>query len=175
VPPQVQFDKYARDARAWLGFAICHDSAAQLVFGNENPNLWFSAAILGHHALEMYLKAALISEGFVIFDPAKVKELDPALGIQKHDCAWAHKLIVLARQLAEKRPEFDLAAPANFPCYWFHEVPQTLEGGFGIFDSFFFELRYPTELRDLKGVGQHERELLNELVESLQPFLKRIT
>lgn len=50
-------------------------------------------------------------------------------------------------------------------------MPMTVKQGFILFDPFFSELRYPQELKDLEGVGEHEKIVLDELVVRLQPFL----
>ena len=74
-----QLDKYARDARAWRDWAKVNHSASTHLFGSGNPLLYLRAATLGHHALEMYLKSALICEGKTVFNPIILKSLD--LGI----------------------------------------------------------------------------------------------
>jgi hypothetical protein len=56
-------DKYAKDADTWLTYAQFTYARAQELFRSESPSLWFSGAILGHQALEMLLKAALIRKG----------------------------------------------------------------------------------------------------------------
>ncbi len=55
--------KYAGDADTWLLWGDHTLAGAQALFRSENPFHWFSAAILGHQALEMYLKAALVRRG----------------------------------------------------------------------------------------------------------------
>ena len=60
-------DKYARDARSWRDFAKVNHVAAQHLFASGNPFMYLVAATLGHHALELYLKAALINEGMTAF------------------------------------------------------------------------------------------------------------
>jgi len=59
----MKLDKYARDGRAWRDFAKVAYTGAVHLFGSANLFLVFPAATLAHHALEMYLKAALIAEG----------------------------------------------------------------------------------------------------------------
>lgn len=102
----VKLDKYARDARAWRDFAKFNLSASMYLFESHDPFKVFAAATLGHHALEMYLKAALICEGFTVFNPRDVKHLNPPGTLQETNCAWGHDLVALARQLAAKRPDF---------------------------------------------------------------------
>jgi len=170
----IQLDKYARDARAWRDFAKVDYKASGALFASGNPFLYFTAATLAHHALEMYLKAALISEGMTAFDPGKIKLLDPAVGLQKKDCAWGHNLAKLARELSRRRADFDLSALMNIPGCLVHEMPMTPQTGFELFDPFFSELRYPQELKKLEGVGAEEKIVLDELVRRLQLFLARI-
>src|SRR5208337_3118504 len=116
----VKLDKYGRDARAWKNSAETAYRAATLLFETRDLLLIFPAATLGHHALEMYLKAAPICEGSTIFDPKKFKYLDPSVMLRKTDCAWGHDLVALARQLAAKRPDFDLKARMTFLLPWHH-------------------------------------------------------
>lgn len=167
-------DKYAQDPRAWRDFAQVNYSASIYLFESHNPFLIFSAATLGHHSLEMYLKAALICEGCTVFDPNKIKHLDPSIKLQKADCAWGHDLVALARQLAARRPDFDLSEPMGtfMPCY--HSGIATLERGFEIFNPFFSELRYPQALETMGGVGEDDKLPLKELVGRIQTFLTKI-
>ncbi len=61
------------------------------------------------------------------------------------------------------------------PAPWIQSEPLTLEEGFAIFDPFFSELRCPQELKQIEGVGEQDKLLLDELVQRLQPFLAKIT
>jgi len=169
-----QVDKYARNERAWRDFAQFKYFASTALFTNGNPILVFAAATLGHHALEMYLKAALICEGLTVFDPKKIKGVSPALGLKASDCAWGHGLVKLAEKFAARRPDFDLKEVMSIAGYWTHKMPMTVKQGFALFDPFFSELRYPQELKDLEGVGEHEKIVLDELVGRLQSFLSKI-
>ncbi len=170
----VRLDRYARDPRPWRDLAVIDHAASSKLFESGNPLLIFAAATLGHHALEMYLKAALICEGMTVFDPRKVKRLVPKGSLSASDCAWGHDLVTLARQLAGKRPDFDLKAELSVPGYFFHKLPMTVEAGFALFDPFFSELRYPQELKKLEGVGEHEKIVLDALIQTLMPFLAKI-
>jgi len=67
-------------------------AGAYTLFHTKNPFLWFPAAILGHQALEMYLKAALIRQGHTVA-PQDV---------------WGHDLPKLAEQLAASVTTFPL-------------------------------------------------------------------
>jgi len=170
-----QLDKYARDQAAWRDFAKVNHLASTSLFNSRNPFLYLVAATLGHHSLEMYLKAALISEGMTVFDPRRVSSLDPAVGLTAADCAWGHSLAQLARELSKRRPDFDLSAQINVPGCVVLETPMTINDALATFDPFFSELRYPQELRNLKeGVGEEEKLVLDELVARLKPFLSRI-
>jgi hypothetical protein len=46
---------------------------SKTLFETGDPFLLFPAATLGHHALEMYLKAAPISNGRTVFNPNELK------------------------------------------------------------------------------------------------------
>jgi hypothetical protein len=61
--PHVKRDKYARNFRVSRDWAAINYRAAETLFRADDPFLWFPAATLGHHALEMYLKSALIANG----------------------------------------------------------------------------------------------------------------
>jgi hypothetical protein len=105
----IKLDKYAQDARSWKHFGKHNYAASTYLFQSHNRFLIFAAATLGHHALEMFLKAALVSEGATVFDPKKLRYLDPPVKPQAADCVWGHHLVVLARQLEARRPELILA------------------------------------------------------------------
>ncbi len=174
-----QLDRYARDARAWRDFAKRNHLASTSLFESGNPFLYFAAATLGHHSLEMYLKAALICEGMTVFEPWKIKkQLDPAVGLTAADCAWGHSLVVgkppyLAEELSKRRPDFDLSAQITVPSLVL-EMPMAMRDAFALFDPFFSELRYPQELKKMEGVGEEEKLVLDELVARLKPFLSKI-
>jgi hypothetical protein len=171
---RIKLDKYAGDARAWKTFAGIAYTAAAHLFESANLLLIFPAATLGHHALEMYLKAALICEGCSVFNPRDVRYLDPPGTLLAADCAWGHDLVVLARQLATKRPDFDLTEPMMSLMPWHDRGVPSVERGFEVFNPFFSELRYPQELT-MGGVGQDDKLPLDELVACLQPFLEQIS
>lgn len=171
----MQLDTYARSVRDWRDLAKVNYVAASALFASGNPFLVFPAATLGHHALEMYLKAALIREGMTAFDPNKLSRLDPSVGLRREDCAWGHNLVRLAEELSRRRPEFDLSAEINCPRIAIEEMPMKVLAGFRLFDPFFSELRYPQELKDLKDVGEDDRFVLDELVKRLVPFSLPVT
>lgn len=168
-----QLDKYAKDARAWHEWAKVNYTASAELFTSDNPLLYLPAATLGHHALEMYLKSALISEGMTVFNPVILPSLDPRLGVTRSDCAWGHNLVELAKRLAEKRSNFNLDAEMDIRECSTLLMPMTLRAGFALFDPFFSELRYPQESRKLGGAGVDEKLVLDVLVARLQPFLSK--
>ena len=174
---RLKLDKYAKDARAWRDWAEVNFKASEVLFASgvasRNPALYFPAATLGHHALEMYLKTALICEGMAVFDPHKLRLLDPSIRLTKADCAWGHVLVDLARQLSTRRNDFDLAAKLDLLDGLALDMPKNLAAGLEVFDPFFSELRYPQELKKLKGVGEEEEKVLDRLVALLSPFARK--
>lgn len=169
-----QLDKYARDARAWRDWARVNHAASTAPFHSGDPSLYFPAATLGHHALEMYLKAALICEGMTVFNSVILKSLDPGIALTRANCVWGHKLVDLAERLAEKRKNLNLDAEMDIRECRTLLMPMTLRAGFALFDPFFSELRYPQELKNLEGVGEDEDLVLDVLVARLQPFLSKV-
>jgi hypothetical protein len=182
----VKPDKFAQNARAWKGSADVTYRAAAHLFETRDLLLIFPAATLAHHALEMYLKAALICAGCTVLCPEDVKNLDPTTTLKKSDCVWGHDLVLLARELATRRSDFDLTARMTFLGPWQRSVvlagevptacqPQmlapTVETGFKVFNPF-TELRYPHELT-LSGLGEDDKLTLDELVRYLQPFVEK--
>lgn len=85
---------YSSDAITWLQWAEATYAGAQTLFSSNNVLVWFAAAILGHQALEMLLKASPIRKGHRIH-PSDV---------------WGHDLRALARELIAEgvvlTPEF---------------------------------------------------------------------
>jgi hypothetical protein len=166
-------DPYARTAPEWRDLGYHNYAASRALFESGDPFFWFPAATLGHHALEMFLKAVLIHEGMTVFDPRKVKELDAALGLTRDDCVWGHALVELAQKVAGKRADFNLGSQLS--CFVVGEkVPINLLRGFEIFDPFFSELRYPQRLQNIAGLGECHGELLGHLYGYLEPLLGEI-
>jgi HEPN domain-containing protein len=91
----VQKDRYRNEPTAWLQLADNSLRGARLLHKEGDAFLWFPAALLGHHALEMFLKAALIRLG------AKVEP----------NGAWGHDLVKLATSL-------DTGATPASPRFW---------------------------------------------------------
>lgn len=165
-------DKYAREPRVWRDHAKFEYQAARILFTQESSIvLCFPAATLGHHSLEMYLKAALVCEGFTIFDPKNIKYLVPPATLRKDECAWGHDLLVLAKLLASKRPDFDLSSHLKMH-YWYHKMPMSVEQGLAMFNPFFSELRYPQALNQLEGIGPDDVVVLDALVNVIEPFVQ---
>jgi hypothetical protein len=159
-----QLDKFAKDARAWRDWAKVNYMASTHLFASDNQLLYLPAATLGHHALEMYLKSALICEGLTVFNPVILKSLNGTVELTRSDCAWGHNLVELAEQLAERRKEFNLDAEMDIRECHALLMPMTLRAGFALFDPFSSELRYPQELKKLGGVCEDEKLVLDVLV-----------
>lgn len=164
---QVKLDKYARDFAIWRDWAAINHSAAKVLFATEDPFLLFPAATLGHHALEMFLKSALIANGLTVVDPKVFRRLEHT-NLRKNDCAWGHGLVKLAGMLAERRPEFNLSKEMKFAGYAVLKEPMTVQEGLNIFDPFFSELRYPQELKAVEEPGGDHKVLLDLLVGELR-------
>jgi hypothetical protein len=169
---KLKLDKYARDARTWGHGAEINYAASLELFRSDNLVLWFPAASLGHHALEMGFKAALICEGLTVFNPKLVSKLDPATGLLEADCAWGHELVPLAEELAAQRKDFDLDLDLGLPPIPVLDSPNTLRDGLKIFEPFFSELRYPVEMKELKGIGREDAWILQVLFAVLRPFFR---
>lgn len=164
----ITLDKYARDYAVWRDFAAIDYGAAIRLFETDDPFMYFAAATLGHHALEMYLKSELILNGMTVFDPRKVKLLDPLVGLPENDCAWGHDLVNLGELLAARSQYFDMSARLPFMGLVTIQEPITIEQGLAIFNPFFAELRYPQEMKLMSGLGPEHRLLLDELIKVLR-------
>jgi hypothetical protein len=160
-------DRFAFDPDAWFASARFTWASAQTLFNDGNMVVVFAAATLGHHALEMFLKTALICEGMVACNPRDAK----AFGITRDDCVWGHDLLELAKLLATKRPDFNIKDVIDIRGYWPHKMPMTVEDGLAMFQPFFDELRYPHEKELMEGIGQDEVIVLNALVAAIKPFV----
>lgn len=162
----VTLDKYARDAETWLTYGKVIYSAARVLFdgAHASPDLYFSAATLGHNSLEVLMKGILIQEGMVSFDPRLIKRLTGA-ALQQQDCIWGHSLIKLAEEL-DQRTGLDLDEQMKY-----HDIlrpsPFTVRQALELFDPFFEELRYPHALELVKDFGGGDECILDELVERI--------
>jgi HEPN domain-containing protein len=83
--PHTAVSDFSADAPTWLQWAEQTYAGAHILFNDGNPFLWFPAAFLGHQALEMFLKAALIKQGRRVI---------------KGD-VWGHNLVDLASELGK--------------------------------------------------------------------------
>lgn len=167
----LQIDKYAKDGKTWKLHAEINYQAALALFTHHSARLMlcFPAAVLGHHAIEAYLKSALILGGFTIFDPYKVGQLDRVHGLERAKCAWGHQLVQLGEKLTTMRPDFDLNAVIID--YWPpYNMAITVRKGLEIFDPFFTELRYPSQLDKCEGLGPDDVVILERLVGAIRPF-----
>lgn len=166
----VQIDKYARDAITWKASAQMTYTGAHILFTHENNLITcFSAGVLGHLAIEQYLKSALIHAGMTVFDPRKLKYLPASGTLQKSDCAWGHDLVALAEMLSRRRPAFEIST-ILFNQWSPYDVPITVRKGLEIFESFFDELRYSGQLTRCEGIGPMDGAILEELVRIILPF-----
>lgn len=150
-------DEHTRDAREWRLAAERTFRAAIFLFElDSRPFLWFSAALLGHHALEMLIKSALIREGFPV-EKGKTKE----------GFVWGHNLEELAKLLASKQKDFSPQIRTH------REIPLISRTTYlARYDTFFDELRYPSSSPnvDSLGSGRDEADLLAELMNRIRPF-----
>ncbi len=165
---------HASDAFTWAVNAQFNYLGSQTLFQTGNPALSFPASVLAHSAIEMYLKAALIGVGCIVFDPKSLRSVDPALGLTKSDCAWGHHLLKLGRQFASREARFDLKAVIldRFPM---RSGRLTVEGALEIFDPYFWEIRYPSPIEKLHGIGPAYGVPLGKLVERLLPFVPKVS
>jgi hypothetical protein len=164
----MKLDRYARDYALWRDSASINYTAATTLFDTGDPLLMFPAATLGHHALEMYLKAGLIANGMTVFNPKDLKKLDAGITLATADCAWGHNLVTLAETLARRNPAFDVSKQFDVVGYLTIKEPLTIREGLAIFDPFFSELRYPQEMKTCDGLGGEDRDLLDALVAELR-------
>lgn len=131
--------------------------AAVLLFNVSNPFLWFSAAMLGHHALEMLLKSALIRAGCSVREGGRPED----------GFVWGHDLEKLATLLHSARPDFS----GNIPPHPEVELI-SVSTYFARYNAIFNELRYPQASRnvDSLGPGEDEAELLANMMKVIRPF-----
>lgn len=169
-----QLDKHARNARTWLDGAKVTYAASTHLFDSRNPILYYPAATLAHHALEMFLKSALICEGMTVFNPVILKSLDPGYTLTRANCAWGHSLLELTRRLAEKRTDFRLRAEMDIRECRELLMPMSLQTGFELFDRFHSDLCSPQEDKQSTAVSSDHKRVLDVLVLTLQPFLSKV-
>lgn len=84
--------------------------------------------------------------------------LKAALILQGHRVArgdvWGHDLSALAKKLSAKIPT----------------LPSELKENLQVFTDYFNELRYPTKLMNVTGLGEEEGDLLDKLGRILRPY-----
>ncbi len=117
----MNLDRYAQDYALWRDSASINYTAAKTLFETGDPFLFFPAATLGHHALEMYLKAGLVANGMTVFNPKELNKLDVGVNLAKANCdglGGEHKFLLdaLVAELRHARftwnnASFSLAAP----------------------------------------------------------------
>jgi hypothetical protein len=117
------------------------------------------------------MKTALIRTGMTIFDPLKRQRLDPGENLAEVDCAWGHDLVELGKCLASRRPGFNLTKHLDFVAFP-RETPMKIETGLTVFDPFFWELRYPQQLKELDSIGPDDVRLLDALFVEIMPFAR---
>lgn len=172
MPPH-QLDRYARDARAWRDLARINHAAAGYLFMSDDPRLLFPPAILAHHALEMFLKSALIGAGMTVFNPVILKSLGAEVELRRTDCIWGHSLLHLSERLAEKRREFSLHGELDIGECRARVMLMGLREAFAFFDPFHSHLSSPQNLQKV-SVRKEDRLILEALVARLEPFVNRI-
>ena len=162
-------DKYAKDAHAWWFSARIDYTASCRLFETQDLMMVFPAAVLGHIAIEKYLKAALICTGATICNPSRHKALIANGTLNKCDCAWGHDLLQLAAMLAERRGDFDLSL-VLFDQYPLHEGQMTLNDSLKMFEPFHHELRYPITMSKFKSLGPTDVVVLISAIEAIARF-----
>jgi hypothetical protein len=78
-----------------------------------------------------------------------------------------HGLVELAK-LGRRSSTFDLSGQMDIVGYLTMKEPMTIEEGLSIFDPFFSELRYPQEMKNMDGIGEEHKDLLDSLVSELR-------
>ncbi len=125
-------DPEENDSKSWRVNAEHTLSASFYLFEHDSQFIFsFPASLLGHHALEMLLKSALIEAGQTI----------------RKGHVWGHVLRDLAEDLAKHRSDFDkvLGQPL-------HAISaKTMCEYLDYFDSYFKEFRYPKAPNRVQG------------------------
>jgi hypothetical protein len=84
-------DPLANDSKDWRAMADCTFTAATYLFEHPNPFVSaFPASLLGHHALEMLLKSALVEAGMTI-DQARVRKTSGGTNCTAYRRSWRRK------------------------------------------------------------------------------------
>lgn len=129
----------------------------------------FPAAVLGHIAIEKYLKAALICTGATICDRRRYKALIADGTLKEGDCAWGHDLLNLAAMLAKRRGDFDLNL-VLFDQYPLRDGPMTLNNALEMFEPFHDELRYPISMEKFETLGPMDVIVLKTIAETMASY-----
>jgi hypothetical protein len=162
-------DPIAQDCVAWCIYAEMDYRVARTLFNSGDSMLYFAAMTIGHHAVELYLKGALIKLGMKACDPKKAA----SFGIQTKDCVWGHGLYDLGVVLATKSHGFNLSTAIDVSGFPVVNAPTTIGEGLKFFDPYFSELRYPQKITT-GGVGKDHGIILNAIVKELRPFLAAV-
>ena len=162
-------DPIAQDPVAWCVFGEMDYRVSKRLFNSGDPMLYFAATIIGHHALELYLKGSLIKLGMKACDPKKAK----SFGILRSDCVWGHDLGLLGQTLATKTSSFNLNTTIDVRGYPPVRAPGTIGEGLKFFDPYLSGLRYPKKIT-IGGVSKDHKIVLDAIVKELRPFLAAI-
>jgi hypothetical protein len=162
-------DPIAQDCVAWCIYAEMDYRVARTLFNSGDAMLYFAAMTIGHHAVELYLKGALIKLGMKACDPKKAT----AFGIQTKDCVWGHGLYDLGVVLATRSPAFTLSVAIDVSGLPVVDAPTTIGEGLRFFDPYFSELRYPQKITR-GGVSKDHGIILDAIVKELRPFLAAV-
>src|SRR5579862_2138294 len=152
-------DEYATDHRTWKVSGEMYQQASSLLFTQPDTLMWLPAATLAHHAIERYLKAALIVAGVTICTKETAKKAEI------HDHIWGHDLVELGKRLGKLRREFKLNALLPISAYILQTSPCSVEMGLSHFDPFFTELRYPQRLERMDPVSPQDPILLDHIMD----------
>jgi HEPN domain-containing protein len=164
-------DPLSNDSKLWRLNAEYTLNAATYLFTHHDETVAaFPASLLGHHALEMLIKSALIEAGIII---DKVTDKNGKL---KNGYAWGHNLRELSQKLAEKSEDFKpvLQQELHRVC---DDSPKHADSHLDTFDAYFKEFRYPKTPENGEGLkggdivgGLETGELLIQLFHLIRPF-----
>lgn len=129
-----------QDVIQWLNWADADYVSARILFLSGTPIVWFSAAVLAQQALEKLFKAVLLSYGKSVSQQG----------------VWGHDLEQLARDCTDASLQLDDATAQFFHSDFYLALRK--------FTAYFNELRYPTKLKNVEGLGLEELDLLDNLV-----------
>jgi hypothetical protein len=159
-------DPITQDCVAWCIYAEMDYRVAKILFNSGDPMLYFAAMSVGHHALELFLKGAMIKLGMKACNPKKAK----LFGFKESDCTWGHNLYDLGVTLATRDTAFNPNANIDVSGFPPINAPTTIGDGLKFFDPYFAELRYPRRITN-GGVSKDHWIILDAIVKELRPFL----